>query len=180
MKALIVIDVQNEFSERGARPVYQHESYVAGIRARVAEARQKNIPIAWVKHYNQPHESPAFVPGTWGSEFTDGMGPLKNSERESLFEKSVYGAFTGSNIGAWLDALGVDTVVIMGFYTHGCVSTTSREAIMKGLKVLLDPDTTGTRAIEHSLLGGMPADDIKRSTLLQLFNMGAEILNGEL
>lgn len=180
MKALIIIDAQNEFSALGQRPVPEHDTYLKAIQSRVEEARRKNIPIAWVKHYNLPNESAAFVPGTWGSELSDGLSILPGTDKEALFEKNVYGAFTGSNIGSWLKSIDADTVVIMGFYTHGCVSTTSREAIMAGLNVVLDPNATGTRAISHKLLGEMSATDMKRSALLQLYNMGAEILDGEL
>jgi len=180
MKALIIIDVQNEFSAKGQRAVPGHDAYLKAIQARVAEARRKNIPIAWVQHFNLPDESPAFVPGTWGSELSEGMGPLAGSTREALFQKNVFGAFTGSGIGPWLRSAGVDTVVIMGFYSHGCVSTTSREALMAGLNVILDPNATGTCAISHELLGEMSAEDIKRAALLQLYNMGAGILDGEL
>lgn len=180
MKALIVIDVQNEFSAKGQRAVAGHAQYINNIRDRVKEARSKSIPIAWVKHYNLPNEPAAFIPGEWGSEFTEGMGPCAGSTREIIFEKHVYGAFTGSSIGAWLRSLGADTVVIMGFYSHMCVSTTSREALMEGLDVYIDQECTASCDIKHELLGSMSAQQVKRSALLQLSNMGAMILKGEL
>lgn len=178
MTAFIVIDVQNEFSAKGKRPVPDHLLFIEAIKAKVAQARENGNPIAWVKHYNLPTESPAFVPGTWGAEFFDGIGPLTGATKEKLFEKNVYGAFTGTNIGSWLVSLAVDKVVIMGFYTHGCVSTTSREAIMKGLEVYIDPETTGTCAVEHPLLGKLSAIENRRAALLQLENMGAVIFSG--
>src|SRR6185437_15741581 len=76
MQALIVVDAQNEFSAKGLRAVPGHERYLERIQRRVQEARQRKQPIAWVRHYNRPHESRAFVPGTWGSELSPGLGPL--------------------------------------------------------------------------------------------------------
>jgi len=178
MTALIIIDVQNEFSANGKRPVPDHQLILDAITSKVEQARAKGNPIAWVKHYNLPTESPAFVPGTWGAEFVDDFGPLAGSVYEKLFEKNVYGAFTGSNLGSWLESLSVDKVVIMGFYTHGCVSTTAREAIMKGLEVFIDPDTTGTCAVEHPMLGALSAMANRNAALLQLENMGAAIITG--
>ncbi len=67
----------------------------------------------------------------------------------------MYGAFTGSDIGAWLDALGVNEVLITGFYTFGCVSTTAREAIMRDLTVYLDPNATGACALQQETLGSL-------------------------
>jgi nicotinamidase-related amidase len=175
MKALIVIDAQNEFSPKGKRPVQGHAAIIEAIRKKVNKARSEGLFIAWIRHFNLPDESPAFVPGTWGAELTEGFGPLKGSVKEIEFAKDVYGAFTGTQIGQWLELRNIKDVDIMGFYTHGCVSTTSREAIMAGLNVYIDIQTTGTCDIEHELLGIQKADEVKRSTLLQLFNMGAVI-----
>ncbi|RFM27480.1 cysteine hydrolase family protein [Deminuibacter soli] len=176
MQALIVIDVQNEFSPEGQRPVPGHAQALAAILQHVAQARKQQQPIAWVRHHNKPNESAAFVPGSWGAEFSPGIGVQPGAAQEKAFRKNVYGAFTGTNIGEWLQSLHVTEVLIMGFYTHGCVSTTSREAIMAGYTVLLDPEATGTCAISHPVLGTFTADELRRSALLQLMNMGATIL----
>src|SRR6185437_4205621 len=93
MQALIVVDAQNEFSPEGLRAVPGHERYLKRIQRRVQEARQQKQPIAWVRHYNRPHESRAFVPGTWGSELSPGLGPQDGFGPEKLFEKDVFGAF---------------------------------------------------------------------------------------
>ncbi len=175
MQVLIIIDAQNEFSANGKRPVPDQPAVIEIIRQRVEEARAQNKPIAWVRHFNKPNESPAFVPGTWGAEFVTEMGPKPDSEIEVEFKKDVYGAFTGSNIGLWLKKLGADEVSIMGFYTHGCVSTTAREAIMAGLNVFIDPDGTAACDLSHETLGKQTADEVRRSALLQLANMGATI-----
>lgn len=175
MKALIIIDAQNEFSAEGKRPVPSHGAVVEVIREKVVRARADGLFIAWIAHFNRPDESPAFVPGTWGAGLVEGFGPEKGSTREVLFEKNVYGAFTGTKIGEWLAMHHINEVEIMGFYTHGCVSTTTREAIMARLGVHIDIRATGTCAIEHEILGALGADEVKRSALLQLANMGANI-----
>jgi nicotinamidase-related amidase len=175
MQALIVIDAQNEFSANGKRPVPNHINAIEVIRQRVEEARAEARPIAWVRHFNKPTESPVFVPGTWGTEFFNGFGPKNGAENEAEFHKNVYGAFTGSNIGSWLESNAVDEVLIVGFYTHGCVSTTAREAIMADLTVLIDPNGTDACDMEHELLGSLTADEVRRTALLQLSNMGAII-----
>jgi nicotinamidase-related amidase len=146
MKALIIIDAQNEFSQQGKRPVPGHAAIIEVIKNRADEFRASGLPIAWVRHFNKPTESPAFVPGTWGAEFVGGLGPKEGSKLETEFQKNVYGAFTGSQIGAWLKALSVGEVLIVGFYTHGCVSTTAREAIMPTLPYFLTP-----RAPAHAI-----------------------------
>ena len=177
MQALIVIDAQNEFSIDGKRPVPGHADILSTILFQVREARTQGRPIAWVRHHNRPEESPAFLPGTWGAEFSPGCGPQETASPEKEFQKMVYGAFTGSNIGAWLDEQKVDAVLIVGFYTHGCVSTTAREAIMRGLDVVLDLHATGACEMNDPVLGALAAAEVRRTALLQLAHMGATVID---
>jgi nicotinamidase-related amidase len=172
-KALLVVDVQNEFSAGGKRPVPNHSAALAAIQRQVDRARQERRPIAWIRHYNKPNEAPAFVPGTWGAEFSSGFGPRIGFGPEALFGKEVYGVFTGTMIQEWLRFNGVHSVLIVGFFAHMCLSTSAREALSRGFNVFLDPEATGACDIEHELLGRQTADEVRRSALLQLTNMGA-------
>lgn len=176
MRAYIIIDVQNEFSDKGKRPVPGHKQLTTYILQQVTAARQSGYTIAWIKHFNKPAESPAFVPGTWGACFSEGIEPLTDSDNECVFEKNVYGAFTGTTLNNWLKQKQIDEVFVMGFYTHGCVSTTAREAIMEGYTVIVDSNGTGTCSIVHPLLGELTATDSKKAALMQLAEMGAIIL----
>ena len=69
-------------------------------------------PIAWVCHFNKPHETPAFARGTWGANFSPGLGPQTGFGTEALFEKEVFGAFTGTVIEEWLRLNGVESVLL--------------------------------------------------------------------
>lgn len=178
MQTLIVIDAQNEFSPRGQRPVSNHADALVAIHRRVDDARREGRPIAWVRHHNRPDESPeapAFVPSTWGAEFSPGLGPLPGRDAEAEFVKDVFGAFTGTNIGAWLAEQGSEDVLIVGFFAHMCVSTTAREALMRGLRVAVDPEGTGGFPIRHALLGDQSAAEVQRTALLQLSHLGVRI-----
>jgi nicotinamidase-related amidase len=175
MQALLVVDAQNEFSARGLRPVPNHPEPLVAILRHVEQARRDGRPIAWVRHHNKPTESPAFVPGSWGAELSPGIGPKSGFGPEQLFEKDVFGAFTGTGLEAWLRASSVSEVLIVGFYTHMCVSTSAREALVRGFGVTVDPAATGARDLEHEVLGRQSADEVRRTALLQLANMGAVI-----
>lgn len=180
MQTLVVVDAQNEFSPQGQRTVENHAKALEAIIRRVEDARREGRPIAWVRHHNTPEENadgrpPAFVPGTWGAEFSPGLGPLAGSAEEMEFQKEVFGAFTGTTIGSWLESQQSDDVLIVGFFAHMCVSTTSREALMRGLRVSVDPDGTGGCPISHQLLGELSAEEVRRTALLQLSHMGVSI-----
>jgi len=173
--ALIVVDAQNEFSPAGKRPVPNHPAALAAILAHVEWARHERRPIAWVRHHNKPNESPAFIPKSWGAEFSPGLGPRSGFGPEALFEKDVYGAFTGTGLEEWLRSVHGNTVLIVGFYAHMCLSTSVREALVRGFTVAVDPEATGARDLDHPVLGRQTADEVRRSTLLHLTNMGATI-----
>jgi nicotinamidase-related amidase len=175
MQVLVVVDAQNEFSATGLRAVPNHGEALECIRDRVAEARREGRPIAWVQHYNKPDESRAFVPGTWGAELSGGLGPHPDLRWEKLFEKDVYGAFTGTGLEEWLREIGASSLLLVGFYTHMCLSTTAREALVRGFDVVVDPDGTGARDLDHELLGHQSADEVRRSALLHLVNLGVTI-----
>jgi nicotinamidase-related amidase len=180
MQTLIVVDAQNEFSAEGNRPVPNHTQALEAIQRRVEDARREGRPIAWVRHHNPPIDPtptsrPAFQPGTWGAEFSPGLGPLADRAEEAEFVKNIYGAFTGTNIGSWLEQQGSDDVLLVGFFAHMCVSTTAREALMRGLHVAIDPEGTGGYPWRHALLGEQTAEEVQRTALLQLNHLGVAI-----
>ncbi len=176
MKALIVIDAQNEFSDSGRRAVPAHDEILARIQWQVQRAREQGEPIAWVQHHNKPVESPAFVPGSWGAELSPGLGPESESSLERLFQKDVFGAYFGTGLEEWLHAMKVDELLLVGFFTHMCLSTSAREALVRGFSVCIDPAATGAHDLVHPMLGKQTADEVRRTALLQLSDMGAEIL----
>jgi nicotinamidase-related amidase len=177
--ALLVVDVQNEFSPAGKRAVPNHDAALAAIREHVDLARRQRRPIAWVQHHNKANESPAFVPGSWGAQLSEGFGPKEQYGPERLFQKDVFGAFTGTNLEEWLRANDVTAVLIVGFYAHMCLSTSVREALVRGFEVTVDPSATAARDLEDGVLGSQAAEDVKRSALLQLTHMGARVFVAE-
>jgi nicotinamidase-related amidase len=170
MEALVVIDAQNDFSPEGALAVDGHAEALEEIVGRVAGAREAGQPIAWIVH-NGPADGERFRPGSWGAELSPGLEPV---EGEPVFVKTVYGALTGTELGSWLEEKGVTAIELVGFLTHMCVSTTAREALMRGLAVAVGTKATGTRAIESSV-GSFPAELMHRSALAQLETMGVVI-----
>jgi nicotinamidase-related amidase len=170
MEALVAIDVQNEFSSAGAMAVEGHAAALEEIAGLVATARAAGRPIAWILH-NNAADAERFRPGSWGAELSPELEP---AEDEPVFVKTVYGALTGTELGRWLDEKGADAIQLVGFLTHMCVSTTAREALMRGLKVAIDARATGSRAIDSSA-GSFPADVIHRTALAHLETMSVTI-----
>lgn len=175
VETLVVVDAQNEFSPDGKRPVPNHAAALKVTRRRVHAARRERRPIAWIRHYNRPDEAPGFEPGSWGAEFSPGLGPEALHGPEVEFQKDVFGAFTGTDLGTWVERIGSEAVFLVGFYAHMCLSTTAREGLMRGLAVTVDPDGTGACDLDHPLLGRQTAEEVRRSALLHLSQLGVRI-----
>jgi nicotinamidase-related amidase len=103
---------------------------------------------------------------------------LEPAPGEPVFVKTVFGALTGTELGSWLDEKDASAIELVGFLTHMCVSTTAREALMRGLAVTIDAKATGSRAIDSSV-GSFPAELMHRSALAQLETMGVAIRRAE-
>lgn len=174
MDALIVVDAQNEFTAGGHRTVANHGAAFAAVRSRVEDARKAGRPIAWIRHHNLVHEWPAFQPGSHGAEFGPGLAPDPGRD-EVVFEKNVFGAFTGTGLQSWLETRKVRDLMLVGFYVHMCLSTTAREALVRGYEVTIDAAATGGCDLSHPLLGTLPAEEVRRTALLQLTHMGVRL-----
>jgi nicotinamidase-related amidase len=84
------------------------------------------------------------------------------------------GALPPGELGSWLEEKGAGAIELVGFLTHMCVSTTAREALMRGLAVAIDDKTTETRATDSSV-GSFLTELMHRSALAQLETMGVAI-----
>lgn len=172
MQALVVVDAQNEFGPSGRREVPDHAAALATILERIREARAEDRPIAFFRHHNVGEQVDAFIPGSWGAQFSGGVGPLAERSQEAEFVKEVIGAFTGTGLEEWLRNQGCDGVLLVGFYAQQCLSTSAREAYIRGFQVSVDPNGTASRPIQHPLLGEQSAAEVKRSALLHLAALG--------
>ena len=175
MRALVIVDAQNEFGPGGNRTVPRYATALDVIHARIEDARRDELPIAFIRHHNTGPGATAFVPGTWGAQFSAGVGPVKGRPHEVEFVKTVIGAFTDTGLDAWLHEHDCDAVLLIGFFAHVCLSTSAREAYVRGYSVTIDPDGTDARPISHELLGDQSADEVKRTALLHLAALGVAI-----
>lgn len=58
--------------------------------------------------------------------------------------KRLPSAFTGTDLGDWLRARGIDTLVVTGYMTHNCSDTTIKHAFDAGLQVEFLMDASGS------------------------------------
>ena len=158
MRALIIVDVQNDFCEGGslavtggaavARAISEHVSSDHGYGHVVAT---KDFHVDPGSHFSDHPDyvsswPPHCVAGTPGADFHP---DLDSSAVEAVFLKGAHAAANsgfegadeaGTPLADWLRSRGVDEVDVVGIATDYCVHATAADAVRNGFAthVLLD------------------------------------------
>ncbi len=180
VRALVIVDVQNDFCEGGSLAVEGGSATAAGISgylaaegggyAHVIASRDYHIDPG--THFSaHPDYSQSWprhcVVGTEGAQFHP---RFDTAHVDAVFSKgaysAAYSAFEGINdagmlMGAWLRERGVAELDVVGIATDYCVRATTLDALREGFlaKVLLgltvgvDPTTTGEALSQMSAAG---------------------------
>ena len=160
-RALLVIDVQNEYFPGGQLPITHPHAHLDNILRVMDSATEAGLPVVVVQHtFTQP-EMPFFKRGTPGWELHP---EVASRPRDHWIEKNLPGSFTGTDLEEWLRERGLDTVTVAGYMTHMCCDTTARQAAHLGLKVEFLSDATGTLPVKNSA-GEVDAEEMHRATL---------------
>lgn len=168
MRALIIVDVQNDFCEGGSLAV----TGGADVARRITEllaSRSNYAHIVATKDYHidpgehfsdQPDYQRSWPPhcvvGTSGAEFHPAFD---SSAVEAVFTKGHYSAAysgfegtdeSGTPLADWLRSRGVDEVDVVGIATDYCVQATAADAAKAGFKTRVLPDLTAGVAPEST------------------------------
>ena len=154
-RALIVVDVQNDFCEGGSLAVAGGAAVAAAVTEHMAAGGYDHV-VATRDHHVDPgahfSEAPDFV-GSWPRHCvvgTDGVElhpALDRGPIEAVFDKgehaAAYSGFEGAADGVpladWLRQHDVAAVDVVGIATDHCVRATALDAVANGLatRVLL-------------------------------------------
>ena len=163
-RALIVIDVQNEYIDGSLRVTYPPlEVSVPNILAAMKAATDAHVAIVVVQHV-APESSPIFAEGSHGGAL---LASVAGHPRSLLVDKTEDSAFDGTVLGAWLAAEEVDTITIAGYMTQNCDEATARDAVQRGFSVELLSDATGTLDFANEA-GSISAQALHESVLIVL------------
>jgi maleamate amidohydrolase len=70
---------------------------------------------------------------------------LHLTDADRVFEKTHASAFHGTELAGWLRAAEVDTVIVAGFTTSGCVRASAVDALQHDFRTLVVQDAVGDR-----------------------------------
>jgi nicotinamidase/pyrazinamidase len=166
-RALVIVDVQNDFCEGGSLAVVGGADIAIGINAYV-EAQEDSYAhiVATRDHHVDPGEHFAQHPDyvtTWpvhcvaGTEGAEFHTQLETDPIEAVFDKgafaAAYSGFEGADadgtpLATWLRDRGVDTLDVVGIATDHCVRATALDAVANGFRTRVLLDLTAGVAVE--------------------------------
>lgn len=146
-RALLVVDVQNDFCPGGALAVADGDEVVAPLNSLIAEFLQRGEPVFKSRDWH-PEKTKHFAAygGTWpvhcvqntrGAEFHP---ELMDDIHICIVSKGIgdedcYSAFDGTDLALQLHRLGVEEVWVGGLATDYCVKDTVLDAVKEGFQV---------------------------------------------
>lgn len=140
-RALIVIDVQNEYVT-GNLPIEYPDVTLSlkNIGFAMDAAAAHDVPVVIVQNF-APATAPIFARG---SDLADLHPVVTERPHAHYIEKSMPSAFAGTDLAEWLAREQIDTLVIAGYMTHNCDDSTVKHAVHAGLAVEFLSDATGS------------------------------------
>jgi nicotinamidase-related amidase len=157
-RALIVIDVQNEYVTGNLRIEYPPiEQSLTNIGRAMDAATAAGIPVIVIQHLT-PEGAPIFATGSYNAE----LHPLvADRPRDHFIQKQMASSFAGTDLAAYLKQHEIDTISVIGYMTHNCDDSTVRQAHHEGWKVELLHDAAGSPPYRNAM-GAATAEEIHR------------------
>ncbi|MGR6329124.1 isochorismatase family protein [Sphingomonas sp. XXL09] len=148
-RALIVIDVQEEYFPGGLMPLWQPEAVEARIVAGMARVRQAGDRVLLIRHVAIESGGP-FAIGGAGVAIRSAI--LAAAGDAAIVPKSVPDAFQDTDLVSHLD--GVDTLLLCGMMTQNCVVFTALSHAAAGydVRVIGDWCTAPTEQVHRIAL----------------------------
>jgi len=172
---VVVIDAQGEYTV-GRLPLEGIETALDKVQELLRRAREAGAPVLHVVHQGRP--GGLFDLDGEGGQILDKAAPAAG---ETIVRKSLPNAFAGTDLDALVKATGRRSLILAGFMTHLCISSTARVALDLGYKTTVVADATATRALPAVEDGGdssrpvVSAADIQRSALAELADRFATV-----
>jgi maleamate amidohydrolase len=153
--AIIVVDFIRAYTEPGS-PLYA-PAVVEAVRASVpllTAARRKGVPVIYTRVVYHPsgndgglfvRKVPTLRRMVEGEPLAEIVPELPPGPDDVILIKQYASAFFGTSLAAMLTARGVDTLIITGCSTSGCVRATAVDAMQNGFRPVVPRECVGDR-----------------------------------
>lgn len=169
--SLVLIDMQNEYRS-GPIAVTGADAAIASAARLLDAARAGRAPVIHVAHAGRP--GGLFDRTAARGQIVEALAP---AEGEAVIEKTLPNAFAGTSLADQLTLAGRSNVIIIGFMTHMCVSTTARAALDHGYRVTIDASSCATRDLPDRKGGVIPAGTLHDVALAELTDRFAVVVS---
>jgi maleamate amidohydrolase len=152
--ALLIVDVVMAYFDR-VSPLYAGvEDALASNERLLAAARETGIPVIFTNVVYEPggangglfyRKIPALKVFDEGSPMGAFPPTLQPADNERVISKQYASAFFGTSLFAELTAKNIDTLLITGLSTSGCVRATALDALQHGFAPFVVREACGDR-----------------------------------
>jgi nicotinamidase-related amidase len=170
---VITIDAQEEY-RTGILPLDVIANAIAEGRTVLRRSRAEGASILHVVHINAPGAKTFAADSPMSKIFPE----YEVRDNEPLITKKLPNSFAGTDLEERVKATGKKHLLIFGFMTHMCVSTTVRAAIDRGYLPTVVASACATRALPGIYGEPLPAAKVHEAALTELSDRFAWIVRG--
>lgn len=153
--AVVVVDYIVGFTDKASPLAGNFASELRATKSLLNVMRRRGFPVfftttAYDKAMTEAGVFVLKVPSLAvlqrGSRWVEIDPSLKRRKSEVVIEKQYASAFFGTPLASTLHALGVDTLIVAGCTTSGCVRATAVDGLQHGFRVIVPRQCVGDRA----------------------------------
>lgn len=143
-KALLLIDLQNDYFPGGKFPLWNTDAVLQNIVRAIEKANAQGIPVIHIQHIanSKLGIAPFFNEGTPGAEIHPRI--LTAAPNAPIVVKEFADSFERTTLEDKLARLGVDELLVCGMMTQNCVTHTAISKAAEKYNVTILPDCCTT------------------------------------
>lgn len=153
--ALLIVDFINAYTTPGS-PLYAPDvvTAVQATTSLLALAREQNVPVLFTKVlYNKNYRDggifvqkvPVLKTLVEGEPLAEIVPDLAPTPEDTVIVKQYASAFFGTALAAALTTLSVDTLILTGCSTSGCIRASAVDGMQYGFRVIIPRECVGDR-----------------------------------
>ena len=140
-KALLVIDLQNDYFPHGKFPLWNTDVVLRNIERAIEKANAQGIPVVHIQHVAKG-VAPFFNEGTPGADIHPRI--LAAAPEAPVVVKEFADSFEKTTLEETLTKLGVTDLLVCGMMTQNCVTHTAISKAAEKYSVTILPDCCTT------------------------------------
>lgn len=155
--AVLVIDLQRAFTTPEHELGADLSAVIEQTNQLISVGRDIDAPIIFTRHVQNPHTArvgmnqkvPALDTLVPDSEWIEIDDRLDCREEDLIIEKTQASAFHATELDDYLSAMGIDSVLVAGTTTSGCIRAGATDSCSNGYRTTIPKECVGDRSPEQ-------------------------------